>query len=270
MRKIHFIIGFLLGITASFSFMFIHKEIVESFRDKNSKIFLHEEMKAELLKGTSGKGKIILKEKNKAIHEDLKIDLPKSYENIAKEIILELPSTHTFPLKKIVAEYGENVRRGLASFKSMYLGVDVIKNEQEFRRVFIHEMGHIVDLGALKAKEKKDGSGFRDGSNIIYETDPSLDFYRLCWEDEYTQNGECDNLDFVSEYSETDAFEDFAESYLLFFENNKSFKSMASKSKAIAKKYDFFANVVFNGNFKKTPKGNLPEDERVWDLTQVY
>lgn len=200
---------------------------------------------------------------------DLLITLPKEQEMQARSILAEIPASHFQSLKKIVADTDPNARRGLASFKSLYLGVSNIHSAQEFRRVLIHEIGHVLDLGGLTAIERKVDSGFRDGSNVIYESDPSLDFYRLCWENEYTQNGNCGEMDFASRYGSTDAFEDFAESYLLFTENNASFVEMAKQSVVMAEKYDFFAQTVFNGKIPQTGSAQLPKSGRVWDLTEI-
>lgn len=199
------------------------------------------------------------------------IKLPHKHEHIVREILAEIPESHLTSLRKIEAEFGEDKRRGLASFRSIYLGVDAIESDAELRRVLIHEIGHLVDLGALKGERGAEKSHFRDGSNIIYKSDPSINFYSLCWDDEHTQNNNCSGNDFVSEYAQTDVFEDFAESYLLFTENNQSFQKMAEESNILAQKYQFFADTVFNGEFELSPENqDLVAGERVWDLTKVF
>ncbi|MBT4936653.1 hypothetical protein HON22_01935 [Candidatus Peregrinibacteria bacterium] len=199
------------------------------------------------------------------------IQVPKEQERLVREILAEIPESHLSSLKKIEAEFGDDKRRGLASFRSIYLGVDAIESEQELRRVLIHEIGHVVDLGALQGKRGSEKSAYKDGSNSISVSDPSIDFYSLCWGDEHTQNTNCSDKDFVSEYAQVDVFEDFAESYLLFTENNESFKAMAEESDVIAQKYEFFASTVFNGNFESSPASQgIIAGERVWDLTKVF
>ena len=199
----------------------------------------------------------------------VKIDISEKYQSIIHEVLTKIPAYHISSLTKIIEDQDPEASRGLASFKSIYLGTNNIFDLEEFKRVFIHEIGHVVDLGALKETEKKQDSGFRDGINIIYETDPSLIFYQLCWITETSRNQNCDDLDFVSGYAQTDVFEDFAESYLLFLENNLSFQEMAKNSEIIKKKYDFLANVVFKNDFLITEEIDLPWQKRVWDLTKV-
>lgn len=202
--------------------------------------------------------------------EDLLVKLPVDKEKFARSILSELPEDHSFALKKLIGESGEDARRGLASYKSIYLGLDKILTKNEFRRVLIHEMGHIVDLGVLKHSNTNKRSNYKDGSNTIYDSDLSLDFYKLCFDTETTQNGNCDSKDFVSEYAQVDVFEDFAESYLLFVENNKTFQKMAENSEILSQKYDFFKNIVFANQFKNTEElKNVSSEDRVWDLTKA-
>ena len=208
--------------------------------------------------------------KNNIKNEVLHISLPQDYKLFIEETLEDIPQNHYSSLKNIKADYTDSGRRGLASYRTIYLDLNLIETSEEFKRVFIHEIGHVVDLGLLRSENQYIDSGFRDGSNVIYETDPSLDFYRLCWDNEVSLNYNCIEDDFVSQYGMTDAFEDFAESYLLFVENNGSFKQMAYQSDILMQKYLFFANVVFQGDYEETPAISFPQGERVWDLTLVY
>ena len=206
----------------------------------------------------------------KPLYDDV-IQAPEEYETHIHSILQDVPEEHLVSLKKVAVEYGENQRRGLASFRSIYLGVDAIQTEEELRRVLIHEIGHIVDLGMLKGKKNFPHSPFKDGSKAITISDPSLNFYSLCWETSYEQKDVCNAQDFVSEYAQTDVFEDFAESYLLFIENNQSFIDMAQESSILQSKYDFLATTVFHNDFDITPASkDLALHSRVWDLTRVF
>jgi hypothetical protein len=216
---------------------------------------------------------IIINIKEKPLYHDL-IQAPEEYKehkDHIHSILQDIPEEHLVSLKKLALEIGEHKRRGLASFRSIYLGVDAIESEQELRRVLIHEIGHLVDLGVLKGKKGFPKSSFQDGSKAINITDPSLNFYSLCWETSYLQKNVCNAQDFVSEYAQTDVFEDFAESYLLFTENNESFLRMAEESAILQSKYDFLAQVVFYNEFERTAASKeLALKSRVWDLTRVF
>ena len=132
----------------------------------------------------------------------------------------------------------------------------------------IHEMWHVFDLWYLKSKEKKIISNFKDWTQKIYADDPSVEFYSFCFKDEFTLNWKCETKDFASKYSKTDVFEDFAESFLLYIENNKSFKEMAVNSEIMEKKYNFFKKYFWEiDSWKYFWQKKW---KRVWDLTLAY
>jgi hypothetical protein len=199
------------------------------------------------------------------------LNLPKDLEEKIKDFLDKIPDNHYQTLRKVKGEKGKDQSRGLASFRSMYLGLDVIPNDKELERVFYHELGHIVDLGMLIPEEPSSSSDFKDGSFNFDKNDPSLEFYSLCFQDSYTLNGNCQEKDFVSEYAQTDVFEDFAETYLLYLKNNDTFLEMTKNSEILKKKYNFLQEKVFK-NF--TPENNLypnfNKEKRDWDLTKQY
>ncbi|PCI24231.1 hypothetical protein COB57_05260 [Candidatus Peregrinibacteria bacterium] len=198
---------------------------------------------------------------------DREVELPENVKKIIMEAMKKAPQAHQEKAERIMAEFGKDKNRGLASYRSIYLGVDAIETDQELSRVFLHELGHVVDLGYLTAHTKKEDSGFRDGKNIIYISDKSLDFYNLCWNNSTDSNNECDELDFVSQYAASDPFEDFAESYLLFLENNKTFLTMTEESNVLKAKYDFLTEIF--PSIPHSPSLNIAANQRIWDMTKV-
>jgi len=184
-----------------------------------------------------------------------------------RQVLDTLPLEHLSSLQKIAKPSFASDRRALASDRSIYLNLDLIKSERELRRVLIHEVGHVLDLGKLKAREKMKASEFKDGSQIIYETDESLDFYRICWESSTQMKVNCQSTDFPSLYAQTDVFEDFAESYLLFVENQQAFKLMAESSAAMQAKYNFFRQIFGDEKIQTGLYQGFQADKRVWDLT---
>lgn len=197
--------------------------------------------------------------------KNIDINIPSEYEREIKDIINEFPNDLFASLKKIQYK-PDSQRRWLASDKTIYLNFDKIQTQSELRRVFIHELWHIFDLWYLKSKEKKIKTKYKDWSNQIYADDPSIKFYSLCWKTENKQNWECSNEDFVSKYSQSDMFEDFAESFLLYIENNESFKIMAKESDIMEKKYNIIKSYLkfIPTTWAYSSQQNL---EREWDLT---
>jgi len=198
-------------------------------------------------------------------------------------IFRNIPKTNQLIINNFLDKYSEkkyfshinkisyrknSTNRGLASSKNIYFDFKKIDTNKEFKRVMIHEMWHIFDLGYLKSKEKKVLSNFNDWTQKIYADDPSVEFYSLCFKDEYELNWNCKKEDFASKYWQTDVFEDFAESFLLYIENNDSFKLMANESRIMKKKYNFLKKYFWEINTEKYSWQKT--GKRVWDLTLAY
>lgn len=100
----------------------------------------------------------------------------------------------------------------------------------ECNAVWIHEFWHFVDLYFLK--------------KWIY-TDLSDYFYNISWESTKVMKPWQEQSDFVSWYSMTNKYEDFAESFAYFVLHNEDFLSKSSKSEVLRKKYDYFIKYLF-------------------------
>ncbi len=182
-------------------------------------------------------------------------------------VLAKLPPEHLSTLKNLVLDYNPKAHRGLGG-KSLIILRAVDMDETEFYGVLIHEIGHSVDLGHLNETEKKKISEFDDGKKPVYETDPSLDFYRISWTDEKTRKRDVSNMDFVSGYALSDPFEDFAECYVYYVLHNKEFKSKTQTSAKLLQKYNFFKEKVFDG--KEFDTGTYLTEglkSRPWDIT---
>ena len=182
-------------------------------------------------------------------------------------VLQKLPAEHTRTLKNVILDYNPNAHRGLGG-KSIIILRAVSMEPDEFFGVMIHEIGHNVDLGYLSEIDKKKQSGFNDGKKPIYESDPSLGFYRISWENDKMRKKTASNLDFVSGYAMTDPFEDFAESYIYYVLHNKDFKSKTQTSDHLFRKYQFMKNEIFDGQEFDTGEyltGRL--NNRPWDIT---
>jgi len=173
-------------------------------------------------------------------------------------VINKLPSEHVSTLRKLVLDDNQ-VGRGLGGRNRIYLrGVDMDIAETD--AVLIHEIGHIVDLGYLAEKNQSVPSEFRDVKVPIYQGDPSLDFYRISWDNESVRKKNATNLDFVSGYASFDPFEDFAESYAYYILHNQNFKYRTQTSNSLLKKYEYLRDVVFKGKIFATGEYK-PEDK---------
>lgn len=140
--------------------------------------------------------------------------------------------------------------------------------------VMIHELGHIIDLGAsLKGSSSSGPSRFKDGSIKINKDDPSVIFYLLCWDRESTLNGKCAGTDFISDYGKEWCFEDLGEAFVAYVLDADNFlKKAAKRSKkgkdVLQQKYDFIKEHMMDGReFLKVPGGATTNSFKSYDST---
>lgn len=124
---------------------------------------------------------------------------------------------------------------------------DLIELSESFA-VMVHEFGHFIDLYFLKKE--------------IF-TDISDYFYNISWEKTKILKWWMQQKDFVSGYSMTNKYEDFAESFTYFILHNDDFLEKSKKSDILKKKYDFFNTYLFRD--KKFVNSNFSNDNIVLD-----
>lgn len=182
------------------------------------------------------------------------------------EALETLPQGHASSIEKIILDYNKTAGRGLGGNNLIILrGVGM--GYEELIGVLVHETAHNVDYAYLTPKKEVTKSKFKDGSYPLYITDPSIDFYRISWEDEFTLKNTASNLDFVSGYAMSDPFEDFAETYTYYVLHNADFKTLAASSPKLYAKYRFMKYRVFNGQEFNTGDGIVNLNNRSWDTT---
>ena len=187
-------------------------------------------------------------------------------QNQIETALKNLPAQHLSSVKDIILDYNEEAHRGLGG-NSMIILRAVNMDTEEMVGVLIHEMAHNVDYAYLENEEKEEVSPFKDGKMTLYESDPSLDFYRISWENNTTRVKTASNIDFVSGYAMSDPFEDFAETYTYYVLHNKDFRVMAGTSDALYQKYQFMKYQVFDGMEFDTGDGEVNTENRPWDIT---
>ena len=100
----------------------------------------------------------------------------------------------------------------------------------ECSAVWIHEFAHFIDLYFLKKQVFTDSSDY---------------FYNISWESVKVLKPWLIQLDFVSWYSMTNKYEDFAESFTYFILHNEDFLEKTKQSKVLKDKYNFFTTYLF-------------------------
>ncbi len=186
---------------------------------------------------------------------------------ILEGIMAVLPKKHLDALKNLEIRNVSHPSRGMANTKTLILHIPAIKDQDEFTAVFIHEMGHIVDLGMITSINGG-ATEFYDNDQPVFAKDQSVQFYRLSWQTSYTIKPTAKREDFVSGYAMTNAFEDFAESYLFYRAHGEKFRKIMANSEILQQKYAFLKNIVFAGQeFQKNKVSENFIPTFLWDAT---
>lgn len=199
---------------------------------------------------------------------DLDLALTRHYEALVRRVLAWLPLEHVQAIRQITITYDSRLPRGLGGGDRIVINATATANDQEFVAVLIHEVGHIVDTGWLQGTLASGSSPFRDGQEEVYRDDRSLRFYAFSWQTETARLATANPLDFVSGYSQFDAFEDFAESYTYYRLHGLDFRALAVHNEVLRQKYLFLRDHVFAGQEYGT--GGLEALEptrRVYDAT---
>jgi len=127
--------------------------------------------------------------------------------------------------------------------------------DSEFLSVLIHEFWHYYDIHGLKW-------------NAFW--DVSQKFYDISWDSVTVIRPWLDREDFVSWYSMTNQYEDFAETYTYFLLHNEDFAFRSLSNKTLQKKYDFMRTYVYGNNiFTLSSYSTQQVKEYYWDITKI-
>jgi len=121
--------------------------------------------------------------------------------------------------------------RGRMKNKSVFLYAPQKMKKDELLAIFIHEFSHYLDIYTFNR------STWKDVSNK---------FYDISWASTKIIKSWLSWKDFVSGYSMTNKYEDFAESLTYYILHNKDFIIKTRNSIILQKKYNFFKNTLFN------------------------
>jgi len=127
--------------------------------------------------------------------------------------------------------------------------------DAEFLAVLIHEFGHYYDIHSLK------GNTFGDVSQK---------FYDISWQSVTTVKPWFSRDDFVSGYSMTNQYEDFAETYLYYILHNEEFAFKSLSNETLEKKYDFMRwYVKLWSGLTLSSFGIHEMQDYYWDITKL-
>lgn len=144
--------------------------------------------------------------------------------------------------------------RGRMQGRLISLSARVLR-DSEFLKLFVHELGHYMDIYVFTPKDGKDVSN---------------DFYTISWQSSTVKRSSESLSSFVTGYSASNQYEDFAESLVFYIFHNQSFEDRAMRNESIRQKYLFFQKNIFPGGaFTNTDFtiGKMPSYS--WDSTKI-
>lgn len=175
-------------------------------------------------------------------------DIPDAYQNLWSDTLRSLPPDCQAHLRDVFVQFHKPNQRGLASAEAiiLYAGFDLARayERDEARALFVHEFGHITDLGCLTGRSPE-ASAFVDGTEMIPVDDPSVGFYAISWLNSDSRQPGSRGADFASGYAAADPFEDFAETYAYFALQEPAFAARALENPILAQKYLWMKQNVF-------------------------
>lgn len=125
----------------------------------------------------------------------------------------------------------------------------------EMAKVLVHELGHMVDIYVLRQRS--------------LSADPSKLFYAISWSEPTVIKTGVPTTSFISGYSATNQYEDFAESFAFYVFHNRTFQERAAKNSLLQQKYDFLRSYVFGEAFQGTAYEKDAIPSKLWDVTKI-
>lgn len=269
--KIFFITFFifsivLYGINTFSQWEEIYYDNLDTYLERNYKII---EQKAEESHENNTADLALLSAKETPKHEEEKTDKiiflfkPENFKELAETLyktpILQTLESEVFSSKidEIVIIMYKNKSYVRGNMKNKVLRIydpERLGAEESFA-VFLHELGHYIDLYHFKKEDNYD---------------MSHEFYNISWETTKINKAGQDQDDFVSWYAATNAYEDFSESFLYFILHNNEFQEKAKNSEILQNKYNFIAQWLFiSGIFQNTDFGDDSVNSYNRDITKL-
>lgn len=187
-------------------------------------------------------------------------------QNLQKSFASLFPK-HLDVLNQLEVNNVTHKSRGLAGSHKIILNIGTIDTNDEMISVFTHEMGHVVDLGYFQGSTGAP-TAFVDRKKAVLSDDPSVQFYQISWMNNDTKKQGVTREDFVSGYSMSNPFEDFAESFAFYRYHGEKFRALATRSPLLKKKYAFLKYNVFDGTeFQTETVYDFTYRNNAWDIT---
>ena len=194
--------------------------------------------------------RFVLNLKKKFAH-DFEQNLNQRQANLIFRTLHLFPESFYGSLNKITLYFKKGHRhpRGRANDREIQLQAGKM-SDTEMLAVFIHELGHVYDLGTAKGTRRGKSSNFKmKNGDVIRGDDPSLEYYRIAWKSTKRKRvGMKKHKDFVSGYGSSSPFEDFGEAFVFYVLHGDEFVKRAKNSITLRDKYHYLWGKVFEGD----------------------
>jgi hypothetical protein len=194
------------------------------------------------------------------------IDITPRHQELADAVLRAIPAPCRTNLKNFFVKYTDVKQRGLGGKTTIIL--DGTPGDAEFVGLLVHECGHVTHsnmMGSVTAG----ASVFKDGTEIVYKDSPLVEFFSISWMTEGVMKAGQKKADFVSGYAQSDAFEDFGESFAMYILHRPAMRERAKTSPSIAAKLAWMekhlpVSETAVGKDTYTSDKNVP-----WDVTKL-
>lgn len=185
---------------------------------------------------------------------------------IADTVLRRLPSLCRDNLKSFYVLYKNVTQRGLGGKSSII--IDGTAPDTEFAGLLVHECGHVIH-GNMLGNPTSGASAFKDGKDIFAKDGSAASFFAISWTTESVLKANQKKEDFVTGYAQSNAFEDFSETFATYVLERPSMEERAKTNAVIAAKLQWMkTNLPLADNLLGTPQYKW--DKKVpWDATKL-
>lgn len=194
-------------------------------------------------------------------------DIKDKHQKLADQTLRALPAHCRTYLKNFYVQYVNVKQRGLGG-KSTVI-IDGTSGDNEFVGLLVHECGHVTH-GNLPGTSDSGISAYRDGKDIFYKNSPMVEFFSISWMTEEIRNEGSVSEDFVSGYAQSDAFEDFSETFAMYILHRPSMRERAKTNASIAAKLAWMEKYLPVEENTLSTADLYKWDKKVpWDVTKL-
>lgn len=163
-------------------------------------------------------------------------DIIPHHQKLADRVLRALPSGCRNHLRNFYVQYTNVKNRGLGGKTTIIIAGNV--PDEEFTALLIHECGHVIHSN-MTGTPHTGATDFKDGKNAFYADSPIVSFFSISWTEADVLRAEAQKADFISGYADSDAFEDFSETFTMYVLHRDAFEQRAKNNTAIAAKLDW-------------------------------